>query len=291
MANLRGKTVDTTFLSLDMARERGFIHRDYLAHCFRWTHVAKFMHQAGRYKTAHLLDVGCGREAPLPKLLFASRLTHTTGSYTGVDYGPCERPSTISDTTDKFNATFLPKTDFVKAKLPRDKYDVITSFEVLEHVEPFHSYSMLKRMRSLMHTGSTAFISTPCYEAATGAAANHVNEMSYVALEAMIKLAGLRISTVYGTFASQKDYKKLLSPNDRAMFDKLGEYYDSNVLACIFAPLFPAESRNCLWVLNYAAKPELPTVKGLDAALHSNSAEWSSHWARIIADAKKEMRK
>ena len=58
MANERGKSVDKTFLSIDNAEERGFLHRDYIAHCLRWTHVVKWLHQGGRYKTARILDVG-----------------------------------------------------------------------------------------------------------------------------------------------------------------------------------------------------------------------------------------
>ena len=44
MANARGKEIDNTHLSIDQAEERGFIHRDYIAHCLRWTHVAKYLH-------------------------------------------------------------------------------------------------------------------------------------------------------------------------------------------------------------------------------------------------------
>ena len=52
MANIRGKAMDNTHLSIDQAEKRGFIHRDYIAHCLRWSHVAKFMGEKSRYKTA-----------------------------------------------------------------------------------------------------------------------------------------------------------------------------------------------------------------------------------------------
>ena len=41
MANEFGKAIDKTFLSIDQAETRGFLHRDYIAHCLRWTHVVK----------------------------------------------------------------------------------------------------------------------------------------------------------------------------------------------------------------------------------------------------------
>ena len=56
MANARGKEIDNTHLSIDQAEERGFIHRDYIAHCLRWTHVAKYLHLKSRYKTARIID-------------------------------------------------------------------------------------------------------------------------------------------------------------------------------------------------------------------------------------------
>ena len=42
MANARGKEIDNTHLSIDQAEARGFIHRDYIAHCLRsvsYTHL------------------------------------------------------------------------------------------------------------------------------------------------------------------------------------------------------------------------------------------------------------
>ena len=293
MANKTGKEVDTTYLSLTQAAGRGFIHRDYLAHCLRWSHVCKHLQHGLQYRTAHVLDVGCGRETPLPKMMFSMRMTHTTGSYTGVDYGPIPHPDTISEATSKFQLTLLPKTDFVKAKLPREHYDIVTCFEMLEHVEPWHSYQTLKRIRQVLQPLSgVAFISTPCYDPQAGAAANHVNEMSYAGLELLISSAGLAVQKVYGTFASQKDYKKLLTPAQRELFDQLGEYYDSNWLSCLFAPLVPQQSRNCLWVLtpgDAGVAPPAALAKFQDPS-HSNSARWAEDLTKIMADAKKTRR-
>ena len=73
MANARGKEIDNTHLSIDQAEARGFIHRDYIAHCLRWTHVSKYLHLQARYKTARVIDIGCGKDMPL-----ALSLTHLT---------------------------------------------------------------------------------------------------------------------------------------------------------------------------------------------------------------------
>lgn len=282
MANARGKEVDTTFLSLTHATERGFIHRDYLAHCLRWSHVIKYLHQGGKYKTAHVLDVGCGRELPLAKALFSMRMTHTTGSYTGVDYGPIPWPESISDKTTKWNMRLYEKTDFVKSG--EGEYDVITCFEMLEHVEPWHSYQTLVKIRECLAENGVAFISTPCYDQKTGAADNHVNEMSYAGLKAMLACVGLEVEAVYGTFASQKDYKKLMTPAELDLFDRLSAYYESNLISVIFAPLFPEQSRNCLWRLKAAIQEPTPLPLG---PAHSNSDRWDDDAKRILADSKK----
>jgi len=284
MANARGKEVDTTSLSIDLAAERGFIHRDYLAHCLRWSHVVSWLHKGQRYKTQHLLDVGCGKEAPLPKLLFSSRLTHTTGSYTGVDYGKLTRPATLPPEGAKnFKATFLEKFDFAKDALPRKKYDVLVCFEVLEHVEPWHAYQLLKRMRQV---GDKIFISTPCYDAKTGAADNHVNEMTYAGLNALIMMAGLEVTAVYGTFASQKDYKSIMDEHQQAVFDQLSDYYDSNVLSCLMAPMFPRHARNCLWELQ-AGKVLSHPLSEISKPQNSNSSRWPTDLKKIHQDSLK----
>lgn len=283
--NERGKEIDTTCLSLEHATERGFLHRDYLSHCLRWSHVVKYLNEKHRYKTQHVLDVGCGREAPLPKLLFSSRLTHTTGSYTGVDYGKLERPASIAE-GPKFKAQFLGKTDFATAKLPRPSYDTIVCFEMLEHVEPMHSFRTLQKIRALLAKDGRAFISTPCYDPKMGAAANHVNEMSFDGLRALILAAGLEVEEVHGTFASQKDYKKRMTPAQTEVFDQLSEYYDSNVLSCFMAPMFPAQARNCLWRL-VPGKASFPgNLKNLQGPEHSSSQRWATDLKAIAKEVK-----
>jgi 2-polyprenyl-3-methyl-5-hydroxy-6-metoxy-1,4-benzoquinol methylase len=194
MANERGKHLDNTHLSIDQAEARGFIHRDYIAHCLRWTHVAKHLQAGQKYKTAHILDIGCGKEVPLAKLMYSSRLIPETGSYTGLDYNKLEVPAMFH--TGKFPIKLHGGMMFPQAA-PEDvytrKFDVITCFEVLEHVEPAQVVIMLKAISGLLAPGGRAFLSTPCYDAKVGAAANHVNEMSYGAFGALIEHSDLRL--------------------------------------------------------------------------------------------------
>lgn len=296
MANSTGKAVDSTYLGfIDYASTRLFIHRDYLAHCLRFSHIARYLLQGAKYKTAHMLDIGCGREAPLPRLMYSMKMTHTTGSYTGADYGPIPWPEHISKKSGKFKAEFLEGADFAIVDLPRKSFDLITCFEMLEHVEPEHAFAMMRRMTQVLAKDGTCFLSTPCYDPKTGAANNHVNEMSYEGFEALILLAGFEIVQSWGTFASQKDYKQKFFddyPAGEELFTKLSEYYDSNIVACLFAPLYPRQARNCIWQLKRSPRPPAPfAFQGLEYLSnpkHGSSDSWPKAIRNINAHVVKE---
>jgi 2-polyprenyl-3-methyl-5-hydroxy-6-metoxy-1,4-benzoquinol methylase len=267
MSNARKKAVDTTYLSLDTAEERGFIHRDYIAHCMRWSHVVREITVKRNYERAILLDVGCGRELPLAKLLYSSRL-HPR-QYVGVDYGPVEDAAMEVFHTGKFPLTVYERTDFcdlIPENFPDGQPNWVTCFEVLEHVEPEHMVRMLKHLKTLVTKDARLFFSTPCYNH-QDLAANHVSEITYEALGAVFSALGFHVNGVWGTFASIRDYEQGLSTRGISpeLFNSLRGYYDVNFLSCVFAPLFPAQSRNCLWELGLEPKHTRYTFQDLDA--------------------------
>lgn len=245
MSNAAGKRVDTTYLSLDTAEERGFIHRDYIAHCLRWSHFIKYISQSKRYETATIVDIGCGRELPLAKTMYSSRFI--PAKFHAVDVGPINADAISAFHSGKFPIEFHPKTDFIRWAMGRENSaDFITCFECLEHVEPKHMLAILDAIRIVLKPGGVAFISTPCWDVVS-CAANHVNEMRYEALGAVFEENGFVIQEVFGTFASIREYEPHLAPGHREAFNDLRGYYDVNLLACIFAPFYPQYSRNCLW--------------------------------------------
>ena len=259
MANARNQTIDKTFLSLDNAEDRGFIHRDYIAHCLRWTHVVKRLYERKTYQTARVLDIGCGRELPLAKLLHSSRLI--PAMYYGVDAGPIldEPVNNLQGTKfpfmawEKTNLLELTMEDVaVKSSTGIGETEIVTlpnvvvCFECFEHVEPRMLLDMLRHMQKLSSPDAKFFFSTPCWNR-TDVAANHVNEMTYEALGAVLEREGFVIEHVHGTFASIRDYGHLLTGETLVLFNQLRDYYDTNFLSCVFAPMFPAQSRNVLW--------------------------------------------
>lgn len=250
MAQNPNRLLDRTHLSIDQAEERGFIHRDYLAHCFRWSHVVKFLMQKHRYKGAHIIDIGCGKDQPLPRLLYANKMTGF--SWTGIDVNSMEFHQTLitAHVNGKIKVALHDETD---ASLLDPKHldyglgDYGVCFECLEHMQPHIAHRMLRHWHELFKPGSTIFVSTPVYNGS--AAANHINEMGRQTLGAAFEHAGFLILGNFGTFASQSELLPHLTQDERVVFDKLSEYYDSNVLSTSLAPLHPEGSRNNLWVL------------------------------------------
>lgn len=245
------RTLDKTHLSIDQAENRGFIHRDYIAHCLRWSHVVKFLYQGNKYKTARILDIGCGKEMPLAKLLHSSRLAPTEGYYLGVDANKLTLPAQFENS--KWQPKFMGGKVFPDAEIEEavslSKPTVITCFEVVEHVMPQGVKNILEGLRTCLAPDGTAFISTPVWDPVVGAADNHINEMTYQAFGALLEDFSFTIEGHWGTFASQRDYKERLELNEplREIWNNLAQYYDSNYLATVFAPLFPELSRNVLW--------------------------------------------
>jgi len=275
MANKNGKQIDTTYLSIDQAEARGFIHRDYIAHCFRWSHVIKFLSGGQRYKTARILDVGCGRLMPMGTMLHSSRMA--PAYYCGVDYGPVDRGNKSVATTlnsPGFNCDILDHTDASKIQLDEgeEPFNVITCFEMLEHVEPSMVLDTLQMMKRMATPDAHIFISTPCFNGS--AAANHVNEMTFDALNAVFIQEGFSVIDKHGTFASIRDYEDELDEHEQVTFTKLRDYYDVNILSTIFAPMHPSKSRNVLWELSPNAECTNVDEYGFGSEPWSSSTKW-----------------
>lgn len=226
--------------------ERHIYHRDQFAHYFRWSHVLK---NARIGQT--ILDMGCGSGEML-EVFYRNR--YRPKQFVGLDV----REKTIGQNQEKFG-----KLDFAEFKAMDlceyfdlgQTFDVITSFEVIEHIGHDNIDIFLENMKRHANENTVIYISTPNYDPRVGAAKNHllgpgkeIGEWDHFKLQEKL-LEHFDIVKKYGTFASIRDYKPLLNGWQKQMFDELSEYYDTNILACLMAPMFPEQSRNTLWVL------------------------------------------
>lgn len=243
-----------THLPLDLAEDRQIIHRDYLAHCLRWSHVIKHCEIGER-----VLDLGSA-DGPMAMALYTNR--YKPEHYLGCDI----RKAMVEKGREKMKqapwAEFL-EVDLCKDfnKIPVFNPTIITSFEFVEHIPEVEVEPFLVNVKSHMAEDTRFFLSTPCFDG-KNKAANHIKEWTYGELKTLLEKHFI-IDDHFGTFMSQKDLKlageqnapwtgeilKSFERSETSLFEALRNYYDSNLLSILFAPLFPSYARNCLWRL------------------------------------------
>ena len=246
------KKYNTTDLDPQRSFERHVFHRDQFAHYLRWTHILK---EAKIGET--IVDFGCGN-GNLLEVLYRNKFKQSR--YIGIDI----RQKTIDTAKEKFSMVdwaefiaddlIIPTTDFTQLK-----GDKVCSFEVMEHVGKQNGDVFLQNFLACGNENATYYLSTPNFDEQVGAAGNHtydsgdgrgiaVQEWGHEELQTILEKYFV-IEKKFGTFASQRDYKPLMNDWQKEMFAALTEYYDSNLVANLMAPMFPEKSRNTLWVM------------------------------------------
>lgn len=242
---------DTTQL-----RETGYgfrVHRDYLAHVFRWGWAGRFI---GKGKTdAHrVIEPGCGQDLPLFKVMRVMQ-SYLPDLYVGVDlngipFADSKRKEGTypwADIRSRFN--FVER--WPELQQEHGSFDLAVSFEVIEHMKIELGDRYLTGIFELLEPGGRMLLSTPVFNGAK--ARNHIHEYEVAELQEKIEAAGFIVAKRYGTFANFNDIKKAVAANPEAevlleQYKGLLEFYDHNLLACFLAPLFPDYARNNAWV-------------------------------------------
>lgn len=249
---------NTTDLDPVKTFERHVFHRDQFAHYLRWSFVLKYLRDVRDEQV--VCDFGCGKWN-LYEVLYRNR--YTPKNYFGLDI----RKQTIDKNRERFPKANWIAEDLVtlekNTNLDEIQADVVTSFEVIEHVGKRNVDTFLQNFKKCWNDSATYYLSTPNYSESVGAADNHTypdyewgpsvpQEFSHEELQEAILRNWFEIVKKVWTFASIKDYKDFLEtdPVKKQMFDILRENLDSNVLSVVMAVLVPGElARNCLWVL------------------------------------------
>lgn len=218
-----------------------YVHRDYAAHWFRWGFAARFCK-----KGARVLDIGCGQDMPLPKILNYSSF-RLPELYVGLDLNPIPKHRNYhwGRVHEKFN--FVEDYKKLLKEYPK-RFTVITCFEVIEHMGVEDGQRLLRGIKAHLADDGLALLSTPVYNGKHMAAA-HIHEYRYEELRKAILRAGLGIERVHGTFMSAADVKKAATPEELAVIKPLTEYYSWDVLANFLAPNHPEAADNCCWIL------------------------------------------
>ena len=230
-----------------------YVHRDYAAHWFRWQHALRFVKAGMR-----VLDIGCGQDQMMTRVLCASQ-SCVPALYVGVDMNKLDKKTEIAWTRilDQFDFTKRYKELFNTrrsdgADPTHTGYDVISCFEVIEHMPKAQGAKLLKGIRECLAPGGVALLSTPVYNE-KHMAANHLHEYRFDELRASIEKAGLQVDRVVGTFMTSQAAKRAATKEHRELLELLHEtWFAWEVLACFLAPLYPEQSSNCCWVLRRA---------------------------------------
>lgn len=213
------------------------VHRDYAAHFFKWGFATKHILPNDR-----VLEVGCGSELPLVNVLRMGG-RYNPASYVGCDLNsvPAYRPAWAT-VHEKFN--FVD--DYIQLAT-EDAYTIGVCIEVIEHMNVEDGKKLLTGFHTLLTDDATLILSTPVFNG--WAAKNHIHEYTIPELQALIEECGFEVEERFGTFASYRDLKKVVTPEHRQVLDGIREFYSEEVAACFLAPLYPDHSRNNVWVL------------------------------------------
>ena len=159
------KPYNLTQLSPMQAFRRGIIHRDQGGHMFRFSHLIKH-HKIGQ----SVLDFGSGIDAILGEVLYRNR--HKCSKYLAMDI------RSLNKARDKF-----AKVDWIKFEeqdlvnliiTKKDTFDIVCSFEVIEHIGKHNAHKFLNNVKQFMHKDSIFMMSTPVFDERVGAADNHI---------------------------------------------------------------------------------------------------------------------
>lgn len=234
----------------ELVEKRGLIHRDYLAHLFRFAFVGKLIKRG-----QSILDVGAGK-GKLAETLYRNKMKPSM--YLALEL----KQSYIAELkklSSKVNFPLLIwEKDIRVNKFPADDdcFDVVCCFEVIEHFESYHEKpeyltNVLLEMKRCVKPDGVILLSTPAYDG-VHKAKNHIYEYRLGELEVILNYFNFKIIKQYGTFMSlgtPSQAKKILTPSEWEVYRNLHSYYNSSILSILFAPLHPKQSRNVLWVL------------------------------------------
>lgn len=237
--HIKNFTEINAFVSPGRGRLRA---RDGWCHLFRYGFVANWCRKNEQIKK--LLDVGCGKNAPLLQVLWINdtKLDH----YVGIDYHK------VSDEVSAMHSA-VKQMEFydgdVSQKNALDKFenfDAIVCFEVLEHQTRNEGRQLLDNLVSIIGD-ATLFISTPVFHEQIGQARNHIYEWEFDELKSEL-LRRFSIIESFGTFVSVKQLDKIFA--DNIWYKRARQYYFQAIIGVMLAPTVPAEeASNVVWML------------------------------------------
>ena len=252
-AEARGRSDDGRFDQTHLSPDKAWrIGRDYLAHCIRYGFPMKVIKEHFG-PGARIMEMGCGKEIPLFRTLTCDHSAvkyYKPKVYVAADLNEIMyRPHITGCDT-----TILARTNIVddKDKVPDVVFDLIVSFEVLEHMDKPDGLKFLDAMfefarRKVDREGEPGMIllSTPVNGGKI--AKNHIYEWQQSELRRAFEQRGGKILEEYGTFSNLRDLARAMDDAETEIWNRLAKYHSPHTLSCIFSALHPDYARNIAW--------------------------------------------
>jgi SAM-dependent methyltransferase len=266
-ANAKGDHVprrfDTTALHEDV-HGKMISHADYIAHSEKWDYCWRDIKMGDR-----ILDVGCGTDTPLMKAIIYNQaqatkvLTRNDGCYVGVDLNKI-KPTGVDWATliGEVDMTSEEGYSTALSAVPGNSvpgaaqvgYTLIVCLEVIEHMQVADGAKLLANFRDLLSPGGRIILSTPVFDG-KAMARSHIHEYYIQELQELIESVGLRVTKRYGTFTAEPQLKRVLKasrPDLLNIYEEMRVFHSAGYCSGMFAPMFPDEARNNVWVVESA---------------------------------------
>ena len=137
-------------------------------------------------------------------------------------------------------------------------FDVVVSFEVLEHMDKPDGHRFLDAMfafarRKAEREGEDGLIilSTPVNGGKI--AKNHIYEWQQSELRRAFEKRGGVIEGEYGTFSNLRDLAAAMDDTETEVWNRLARYHSPHTLSCIFSAMHPDAARNIAWKVRVPA--------------------------------------
>ena len=252
-AAAHGRTDDGRFDKTHLSPEKAWrIGRDYLAHCIRYGFPMKVIKEHFG-PGARIMEMGCGKEIPLFRTLTCDHSAvkyYKPSVYVAADLNSIMyRPRITGCQTH-----ILANTNIVdeKEKVPDEVFDIVVSFEVLEHMGKADGNRFLDAMfdfarRKVERENKPGMIllSTPVNGGKI--AKNHIYEYGRSELRRMFEKRGGVILEEYGTFSNLRDLMSAMDDTELEVWNRMAAYHSPHTLSCVFSAMHPEAARNIVW--------------------------------------------
>ena len=199
------------------------------------------------------MEMGCGKMIPLFRTLTCDHSAvkyYKPSLYVAADLNTIKyRPKITGCKT-----VILPKTNIVDDtdKVPDEVFDMVVSFEVLEHMDKPDGERFLDAMVNFARRKcdredkpGMIVLSTPVNGGKI--AKNHIYEWHRAELRRAFESRGCNVLGEYGTFSNLRDLERAMDDTEIEVWNRMVDYHSPHVLSCIFSAMHPEAARNIAW--------------------------------------------